>query len=362
MFGTVRTIWALMVVVGHIFWVNDFGRFAVFGFYILSGFLMTYVMQKNYGYSHTSKIKFALNRFLRLFPAYWLACAISILLILILGSSEDGKYAIMTIPDTTLSILANVTLIFPHWMPNQVEPRLSPATWALTVELFFYTAIALGASKTLYRTYVWIAISVLFILFTYILDLYWHARYFSIPAGSLPFSLGALIFFLVKENKTKFIPNVLISYPFFLFSAMFAIAIFVSIAITKGLPLWAMEVLFYCSMFFSFFLVFSLAMGKPFLPFVSTALDKKFGDFSYPFYLLHYQAAAIASYLMYDQISIFKGNTTLFAMLATFIILLLLSYVAIKWVDSPIEKLRLKIKNIKSEKSQNTNLSSSENK
>lgn len=362
MFGTVRTIWALMVVIGHIFWVSDFGRFAVFGFYILSGFLMTYVMQENYGYSHASKIKFAVNRFLRLFPAYWLACAITILIILILGNSEDGKYAIMTIPDTALSIIANLTLIFPHWMPSQVEPRLSPATWALTVELFFYSVIALGASKTLVRTYIWLALSVLFILVTFMLDLFWHARYFSIPAGSLPFSLGALIYFLVKENKTKFVPPVLISSPLALFAAMFAIAIFVSVTITKGLPLWAMEVLFYCSMFFSFFLILSLAMGKPFTLFISKGLDKKFGDFSYPFYLLHYQAAAISSYLIFGQTTVFKGNTTLIAILTTFTILLLLSYVAIKWVDNPIEKLRSKIKNITSKKSPLTDPPPSENK
>ncbi|MBA6265145.1 acyltransferase [Colwellia sp. Bg11-12] len=348
MFGTLRTIWALMVVVGHIFWVGEFGRFAVFGFYILSGFLMTYVMQKNYGYSLNSKTKFAKNRFLRLFPSYWLACIITILLIALFGNSDNGKYAIMTVPDTVFSIITNLTLIFPHWMPNQIEPRLSPATWALTVELFFYAAIALGVSKTLYRTYVWVALSVLFIVATYALGLFWHARYFSIPAGSLPFSLGALIFFMVKENKTKLIPQVLINYPLYLFGAMLSIAIFVSITITKGLPIWAMEILFYCSLFFSFLLVLSLAMGKPFLPFVSKTIDKKLGDFSYPFYLLHYQAAMISSYLILGKITVFRGNTNLLSVLMTLAILILLSLITIKWVDSPIEKLRTKIKNQKS--------------
>jgi peptidoglycan/LPS O-acetylase OafA/YrhL len=51
MFGALRTIWASMVVFGHIFWLSDFGRFAVFGFYILSGYLMTYVMHQSYGYN-----------------------------------------------------------------------------------------------------------------------------------------------------------------------------------------------------------------------------------------------------------------------------------------------------------------------
>lgn len=358
MFGTLRTILALMVVIGHVFWVSDFGRFAVFGFYILSGFLMTHVVHNNYGYSLTSKIKFATNRFLRLFPAYWVACTFTILLIFVLGNSVEGKYAIMKIPDTALTIIANITLIFPHWMPNQIEPRLSPATWALTVEIFFYTAIALGASKTLFRTYVWIAISILFILTTYGLDLFWHARYFSIPAGSLPFSLGALIFFLIKENKTEKIPAILTNSPLYLFSAMMAIALFVSITITRGLPLWAMEVLFYGSLFFSFFLILALAKGKPFIPFISTNLDKKLGNFSYPFYLLHYQAAAIASYLMYGQITVFKENATLTAVVITLTTLILLSLIIIKWLDEPIEKLRIKIKSSKSLETQQQSIPS----
>jgi peptidoglycan/LPS O-acetylase OafA/YrhL len=345
MFGTLRTLWAIMVVVGHIFWVSDFGRFAVFGFYILSGYLMTYVMQNSYGYAYSAKIKFSKNRFLRLFPAYWLACITTILLIILLGLPDDGKYAIMFIPETVIAIWGNFTLIFPHWMPNQIEPRLSPATWALTVELFFYTAIALGASKNMKRTCVWVTISLIFILATYALGLFWHARYFSLPAGSLPFSLGALIFFLVKDNKTKFIPDFLVNYPLALFAAMMAIAIFVSITITRGLPLWAMEILFYCSLMISFLLVLSLAMGKPFTAFIPRALDKKLGDFSYPFYLLHYQAAAIASYIIFGQVTVFKGSITISSVLLTFTLLLLLSLIIIKWVDNPIEKLRTKIKN-----------------
>lgn len=358
MFGALITILALMVVIGYIFWVSDFGRFAAFGFYILSGFLMNHVVHNNYGYSLTSKIKFATNRFLRLFPAYWVACAITILLIFLLGSSTAGEYAIMEIPDIALSIITNVTLIFPHWMPNQIEPRLSPATWALTVEIFFYAAIALGASKTSFRTYVWIALSLLFILMTYGLDLFWHARYFSIPAGSLPFSLGALIFFLIKEHKTNKIPAILINSPLYLFAAMLAIALFVSIAISRGLPVWAMEVLFYCS----FFLILALAMGKPFIPFISQTLAKKLGSFSYPFYLLHYQAAAITSYLLYDQVTVLKENVTFSVVLITLVPLILLSLVIIKWLDEPIEKLRIKIKNSKLQATQHHSMPPSVNK
>jgi peptidoglycan/LPS O-acetylase OafA/YrhL len=340
MFGTLRTIWALMVVIGHIFWLSDFGRFAVFGFYILSGYLMTYVMHNSYGYSKAGQKKFAINRFLRLYPAFWTAGIFSLLIIYYWGGNANT----FTLPDSVPAIFGNITMIFPHWMPSQVEPRLSPATWALTVELFFYAAIVLGASKTRKRTYYWVALSVIYIIASYTLGLYWHARYFSIPAGSLPFSLGALIFFLSQQKSIRFIPQSWLTSPFILFSISLSTALITSFAITKSLPLWIMETIFYICMAINFLLVLALATGKEFIKGFSIKLDKKIGEYSYPFYLLHYQAAAFAGLILFGQATLIKGNITIGSFLLTFIILSLMSVIIIKLIDSPIEKIRRKIR------------------
>lgn len=339
MFGLLRTLWALMVVVGHIFWLSDFGRFAVFGFYILSGYLMTYVMHNSYGYSLIGQKKFAINRFLRLYPAFWVAGVCSLLIIF--GANISDTF---TLPNNFSSIFGNVTMIFPHWMPSQIEPRLSPATWALTVELFFYLAIALGISKTLKRTYIWIIISIIYIVLSYMLGLYWHARYFSIPAGSLPFSLGALIFFL-SQNKTGFsIPKVMLCTPFILFIISLSIAIVTSFAISKSLPLWIMEICFYICMIINFLLVLSLANGKEFIKGFSLKLDKKIGEYSYPFYLLHYQAATLAGLIVFNQASSMKESFSLTSVVLTFCILIVISLIIIKLIDKPIENVRKKIR------------------
>ena len=68
MFGTYRTLLALMVVFLHLGGVSVLGGYAVFGFYILSGYLMTYIMQKNYGYSRLGQARYAINRMLRIYP------------------------------------------------------------------------------------------------------------------------------------------------------------------------------------------------------------------------------------------------------------------------------------------------------
>ena len=81
MFGTYRTFLALMVVAQHLGGLQAIGAYAVFGFYALSGYLMTLIMQKNYGYSPSGISKYALNRFLRIYPIYWVSIVTSVALI-----------------------------------------------------------------------------------------------------------------------------------------------------------------------------------------------------------------------------------------------------------------------------------------
>ena len=62
MFGIFRTLLALAVVVDHLGGVHGMGTYAVFGFYVLSGYLMTMVLHRTYGYSISGFSRYALNR------------------------------------------------------------------------------------------------------------------------------------------------------------------------------------------------------------------------------------------------------------------------------------------------------------
>lgn len=76
MLGLMRFILALLVVVSHLTgggaspFFAHWGIFAVFGFYLISGYLMTIILNEKYFFNFTT---FALNRFLRLFPIYYTA-------------------------------------------------------------------------------------------------------------------------------------------------------------------------------------------------------------------------------------------------------------------------------------------------
>ena len=51
MFGTLRFVLAVLVVVGHLYRPIWIGAFAVSGFYTVSGYLMCLVLNERYGFS-----------------------------------------------------------------------------------------------------------------------------------------------------------------------------------------------------------------------------------------------------------------------------------------------------------------------
>lgn len=92
MFGTYRTFLALIVVVHHLISIPIIGHYAVHGFFILSGYLMTFVMNVSYGYSLRGIRAFSINRFLRLYPSYWVVLLLTLLSIAFFGESNAIKY------------------------------------------------------------------------------------------------------------------------------------------------------------------------------------------------------------------------------------------------------------------------------
>ena len=77
MFGIYRYGLAFCVAISHL-WAGMIGgpaAYAVWGFYCLSGFLMTLILNEKYGFSRRGLVNFAFNRMLRIYPAYYAVCA-----------------------------------------------------------------------------------------------------------------------------------------------------------------------------------------------------------------------------------------------------------------------------------------------
>src|SRR5690349_13740404 len=130
MFGFYRAFLAMTVVLLHLYGIPRIGNYAVFAFFILSGFLMTMIMQDQYGYTAKGRVKFAVNRALRLYPIYFYSAVISLVLIFVLGEDFLTRYTRhIYLPTDFVGIFSNVTMIFPAWIPHRLDPILSPATW-----------------------------------------------------------------------------------------------------------------------------------------------------------------------------------------------------------------------------------------
>jgi len=344
MLGLLRTTLALMVVTFHLLIeLSPLGTYSVFGFYLISGYLMTLIMHDNYGYTGSGRLAFAANRLLRLYPSYWLAALGSAALIIGIGPATVLRYHdSLFLPQSLKDYLSNASMLFPAWLPNSVDPRLVPPAWALTVELFFYVAIGLGISKHPRRIKVWLLLSVAYVIGTYLLETPLKQRYAPIAAGSLPFAVGSALYFLAKEPRV---------YQLYVRSRLRARHLFMALlancllwtVLTVTHPGLYLEIGFYLNIGICALLVYSLAKGDK-IATIPAAADKVIGDFAYPVYLWHWQAGLAVSYLLYGEAFHELSGRGAIVFLSTLLVVAVLSLMTIYLVDIPIQRLRTKIR------------------
>ncbi|MFM5402812.1 acyltransferase family protein [Aeromonas veronii] len=335
MFGLLRTTLALMVVTYHILSTSmPLGTYAVFGFYMISGYLMTLVMHDVYGYTYKGRFSFLLNRFLRLYPIYWVSISLSLLLIVMLGQNNASEYhQALFIPTDFKKIIENIFMVYPYWFPNLEVPRLVPPTWAITVELFFYFLICLGISKTALRVACWVALSVIYVACTFLYDLSFEYRYFPVAAASLPFSLGSALFFIKGYMIKNMLPSSkILFFIFFLNSVLWTCAAMNDAAL-------ALSVGFYINIFIFFLLMHKITAHHDSI-ILNNSIDKKVGELSYPLYLLHWQCGLLVSYVFFGRSFHEFSYNGFLVYIATLVVVMVLSILCIKVVDTPIQQIR----------------------
>jgi len=339
MFGIYRTFLALLVVAQHIGNVPHIGAYAVFGFYMLSGYLMTYIVHKNYGYTLVGIYKYGLNRFLRIYPIYWVSALISLALIAVWGGAKAIEYhTSLYIPSSPMEVLKNVLIAFPY----RESPRLVPPAWALTVELFYYAMIGLGLSRFKLLTLVWFVASVIYHLVVNYLQLNWDYKYFNIAAASLPFSCGALVYHY-RETILDFMRmGRRITHAMFAFVLLVSGLNFVGGANSIATP----EIFFYLNLILNVLILVYLINLHAIAPGVPGALKKfdgRMGDLSYPIYLVHYQAGILAI-LLFGLLGYQIQGRGLVLLVASLPVLLLLAWLLTTFIEKPIEAIRSKVK------------------
>jgi peptidoglycan/LPS O-acetylase OafA/YrhL len=187
------------------------GQIAVFGFYTLSGYLMTRVLNNRYGFTWRGTAAFLINRFLRLWPAYCVIMGLALLALQFLPLSNF--FFVIRTPRAIAEIVTNITVVgqvsfdFIQWLPL-AKPLVT--SWSLSIELCSYLLLAFYFARSPTRLLTLAALGVIGMA----ASTTWCAlgpdagrygpycfqnRYGVIQAGFVPFACGGLFHFYEKS-------------------------------------------------------------------------------------------------------------------------------------------------------------------
>lgn len=154
-----RAFAAILVVLFHFagaitnyFKTEMFGSFFQFGwvgvdfFFVLSGFIITYIHLKDVK-SKTNSTLFLKKRFVRIFPIYWVISAIVLIALLKMQGKTTNSYSIDLHSASGITYLIKCFLLIP-----QAGKYFLIQAWTLTYEVLFYAifyiSILIGFKKS----------------------------------------------------------------------------------------------------------------------------------------------------------------------------------------------------------------------
>lgn|GEM_PF-3607440 len=285
-FGIYRYTLAILVLVTHgapMQW-NLVGMYAVFAFYVLSGYVVCFMLHNQYLPLRHGVWKYAANRVLRIFPMY----AVVLLAALILAKQfpDAARELDMSYPETAWQWFANLsTFGIKHPVfGSPMAVTVVPVAWALSVEITYWALMPLMLTSKSSR---WLMMCFVGIYLAATLANTWDGedkvvmaiRYFSALAAMLPFYIG-LMLFIRKLHRGFVIPRVV--------GVMAMLAFAAILAATPTLFAKPVGIGFYLALLANTLIVAYLSqLDSSLLPAWSRRIDKVCGNIAYPVYLVH---------------------------------------------------------------------------
>ena len=347
--GLIRLLLAISVITVHaspILGLNFIqGQMAVEIFFMISGFYMALILTDKYNRKSDYKL-FISNRFLKIYPTYWLILLTSLLFQLIywfLNQNSPNIFALFKYnlnPLTFITFIVSNLIIFGQdillffglnitngslffttnfrlFKPEIYNFFFITQAWTLSLELFFYfLAPFLNKLKNKYLLVI-MSLSLVLRLFLYNRGLNhdpWNYRFF--PTELIFFLSGILMYRIYQYLKTKDFHKFSIYSFIFYFSFLFYYQ-FLPHERTKQI------ILFLFSFIFIPF-IFNL--------FKNNKIDRFIGELSFPVYISHF--------LIIDILTHFTTLSHQFLGLATTIISILFSVIILKFIINPINLFR----------------------
>jgi peptidoglycan/LPS O-acetylase OafA/YrhL len=198
MFGSLRFLLAYLVILSHLVgteYVAHFGFYAVRGFFVISGLMMTAALNEVYGFDG---LRFWTNRALRLLPPYYFVCALTLLAIVTAPDQAANYLKFWRSVPSAGDFLINLTVLPLQFAYGSF--RFIPPFWSVAIEIDMYLLLFLIVSRRMS----WALIALLAGLSFQLACLYdaigWGLEYFTAPSAVFPFAVGAVLYFLRRQN------------------------------------------------------------------------------------------------------------------------------------------------------------------
>ncbi len=322
--GTWRFFLAAVVAISHLWagMIDGPAAYAVWGFFVLSGYLMTLVLTTKYGTAPAGLRQFATNRLLRIYPSFIVAAMLGIATVLALrplGIDPAGLNPQFMLPQNTSDWFSNLAMV--PFVAQQGLPV--PVAAALFVEVWAYALMPLFASSR-GAAFLGLAVAICanlqfgFGMPTFI------PRYCGFATGLMPFAVGAVVYHY--QHALRRFASPLLSILAWCGHALYWLHD----------AYWPWTYGLWLSVPLSAWVVLSLAETKS-RPVRFSAVDKFAGELSYPIYLLHTMVAA-----WFLPRFGFGRSFTFFAV--SFAATLPASWFMLLLVDRPMRRLRFQLR------------------
>lgn len=353
--GIIRLLLAIAVLVTHsetLFGLHmTGGTVAVQAFYIVSGFYMALVLEENYLKIQNGYTLFISNRFLRLYPAYWVVLIMTIAISVIAGLTLGSYFKIAPYTSgphlhwsTYLYLAVSNAGIFGqdmamftcfdgngalHFVKNfsDCDPRVHqylfiPQAWTISLELMFYLIapflVRLKSGMLSIIAVASIAARIFAIYHGYDEDP-WTYRFF--PFELLFFVAGILSWRLFKKIEM---------HPVLPKMGWTAMIIF-------PLVILAFYEISFDGFRWIFYAAFAIALPGIFTVTKNSSIDRYLGEYSYPIYISHLLILFAATKIIV-KLGLSLNWTAEIALILTMIFCFLM----IRYITNPIEKFRAK--------------------
>ena len=320
---------ATLVVLHHGLRIFPVGAFAVYAFFILSGYWVSRMYDGFYAKKKNAYGLFIYSRVLRLYPLYLLCVVI---MLLVSKFIIFNHYHVSLTPALGVKEYSFMGLLVPL---NLLDFKLLNPAWSLAVEMQFYIIapliiLLIRKVNTVLLFIIMLAASV---YFTFDKSYKFNE---TVLSYLVYFLIGMLIYFKSLKVSRQL---VLISV-----ACILAIVLF-----SYGIPSLRFALLYHQenSGGYNYYDLFNQVMPFFFIPFIihnlsqkSDKMDRHFGDFSYTLYLVHWIVFSIY-YKAYTDGGITKEKLIGFGI--TMIVVVLLSLIIYYFFEKRVEAFRKKL-------------------